>query len=95
MRVLGDNLGDIPIEKEPVMTTTLIIPTLDLSTFDLDKFRAESWASLVAQGREPKDRTSWELGFEMAVIGILQPLAEKRLELEEGETKKVGLEPKS
>ena len=63
------------------LDSTLLIPTLDLETLDLDDLVEAAWASLVSQGREPRDRESWELGYRMALVGTLMPLAEKRLGL--------------
>ena len=58
---------------------TIPIPTLDLATLDLDDLVDRAWSALVAAGREPCDRDSWELGYRMAMVGVLLPLAEKRL----------------
>ena len=61
--------------------STIPIPTLDLATFDLDELVDGAWAALVSAGREPRDRDSWELGYRMALIGVLMPMAEQRLQL--------------
>lgn len=54
---------------------TIPIPTLDLVTLDLDDLVERACAALVAQGSEPRDRDSWELGYRIAMVGVLLPLA--------------------
>ena len=65
-----------------MLDPTIPIPTLSLATFDLDDLVERAWAALLATGREPRDRESWELGYRMAMVGVLMPLAERRLGLE-------------
>lgn len=64
------------------LDSTLMIPTLDLETLDIDALVDRAWSSLVAAGREPRDRECWELGYRMAMVGTLMPLVERRLGLE-------------
>lgn len=59
--------------------STMPIPTLDLATFELDELVDRAWGALVAAGREPRDRESWELGYRMALVGTLMPIVERRL----------------
>ncbi|GEM_PF-6748176 len=59
--------------------STIIIPTLDLSTLDLDALADAAWASLVSAGRESRNRECWGLGCRKGVVGVLLPLAERRL----------------
>lgn len=68
-----------------MLDSTLPIPTLDLETLDLDALVEQAWSALVAGGSEPRDRESWELGYRMAMVGVLMPLVEKRLGLGESE----------
>ena len=60
--------------------STMPIPTLDLATLDLDDLVDRAWAALVAASRAPRDRDSWELGYRMAMVGVMMPLVERRLE---------------
>ena len=68
-----------------MLDSTLPIPTLDLETLDLDDLIERAWAALVAARREPPCRVSWELGYRMAMVGVLMPMAERRLGLGQGE----------
>lgn len=72
-----------PLAQRNPMDPTLAVPTLNLETFDLDELVDRAWDWLVERGRQPKDRESWELGYRMAISGILQPFVEKWIEYEE------------
>lgn len=56
----------------------IIIPTLDLDTLDVETLVEQAWEYMVAQGREPRDKECWDLGFRMGIVAVLQPLVEKR-----------------
>lgn len=64
-----------------MLESTLPIPTLDLETLDLDGLVERAWDALVADDREPPCRASWELGYRMAMVGVLMPMVERRLGL--------------
>lgn len=52
---------------------------LNPETLDLDDLLEGAWASLVSQGREPRDRESWNLGVSDGNDRVLMPLVERNL----------------
>ncbi len=64
-----------------MLDSTIPIPTLDLSSLDLEELVDRAWGVLVVSGLEPRDRESWELGYRLGVVGALMPLVERRLGL--------------